>query len=63
MERQMVEWDCPNCGHTNTDFQDQHTHCACCGLVVYVLNEDGLINSEDWYVKDFDRECYEEDGS
>lgn len=36
----LVDWNCPECGETNTDKPNRETHCAKCGRVVFVLDED-----------------------
>jgi uncharacterized Zn finger protein (UPF0148 family) len=46
----MTNWDCPQCGHQNYDFCDQHTHCAFCGRVVWVLGEGQGAVDENWNV-------------
>jgi len=46
----LIDWHCPECGEMNSDFSDNYTHCAYCGEVVYVLNEDDLIDDQNWKV-------------
>lgn len=46
-----IDWDCPQCGTTNTDLTHQGTHCGSCGRVVWVLDEDGNFFDEKWNVE------------
>ena len=47
----MVDWDCPACGEENSDLIDQGTHCAYCGEVVWVGNQDNQVWDEGWKVE------------
>lgn len=46
----LIGWHCPNCDEVNFDHPDQYTHCAYCGEVVYVLNEDDYVDDQNWKV-------------
>ena len=48
----MIEWHCPNCDEVNTDIPDRGTHCAYCGQIVWVGNEDDMVFDRHDYVKD-----------
>lgn len=50
MERELILWECPSCGHENTDLQDDYTHCGKCGEVVWVCDEDYSIDDQNWKV-------------
>jgi hypothetical protein len=49
MKEELVEWTCPYCQTINEDVKFQTTHCAGCGEVVYVLDEDE--NFDDYHYK------------
>lgn len=46
----LVTWICPECGTENIDITDQMTHCATCGEVVWVGNEEGQFWPQGWKV-------------
>jgi transcription initiation factor TFIIIB Brf1 subunit/transcription initiation factor TFIIB len=48
---ELIDWDCPQCGETNTDLTYQFTHCAKCGRVVMVSGEDGDFFDEGYSVE------------
>ena len=48
--RELIRWDCPDCGERNIDLQDDYTHCAKCGQVVWVLGRDFDIEDQKWKV-------------
>jgi uncharacterized Zn finger protein len=47
---ELIDWTCPQCGETNSDIPDQLTHCAACGRVVLVGEDETMIFEEDWNV-------------
>lgn len=49
-DRELIHWTCPECGIENIDLQDDFTHCAACGEVVWVMNEDELFEDQKYSV-------------
>jgi len=50
INKNMVEWYCPQCGEVNSDLINQYTHCAYCGRVVFVSDEDDVTFDDHWNV-------------